>query len=126
MTIIELLKGINEASRQRLKLIVLGRETEIPENFVESLQSLYQADFHDVVLMPLDHENARRFVGEQNFDAVLSVIRDRRLEGVCNIPAALQYIAEHQDSSDLSEESVWKGILENLMREKSARRGDAD
>lgn len=117
--ILDLLATLDDAARQRLRLVVLGRETEIPQSFVDSLRDLYGTGVHDVVLMPLDRDNASRIVGERDFDAVLSVIRDRRLESVCSIPAALKYIAKHKDAQELSEESIWKGVLCSLLEEKS-------
>jgi len=121
--IAHLLEGLNEEARGRLKLIMFGRETEIPSPFTDSLRTLYQDDFRDVELMPLDRDNARRMVPEQTFAAVLSVIQDKRLQGVCNVPAALAYITQHKNDAELSEDIVWKGILESLLQEKSSTQG---
>jgi hypothetical protein len=120
--IIRLIKELDNAARQRLKVVVFGREAEIPQRFVEFLHKQYAVGFQDVELMPLDRDNARHMVGEQ-FDAVLSVIESRRLQGVCSIPAALRFIADHRDDADLSEEAVWRGVLENLLREKAKTPG---
>ncbi|GAF77540.1 unnamed protein product, partial [marine sediment metagenome] len=113
-----LIKDADEAARDRLTLIIFVRETEAPEGLIKFLTQFYGQNFIDVELMPLDIKNARRMIAQKDFDATLAAIRTHSLQGVCCIPAALEYISRHTDATGLTEAGVWEGVLKELLREK--------
>jgi len=114
-----LLEQAGKRACRRLKLIMFARENDVPKELCEFLENHFGDLFFNVELLPLDRKNAERIVGTGRLDATLAAIRKYSLQSVAGYPAALEYISRHSSDSSLSEVAVWRGVLTELLRERS-------
>ena len=108
---------IGESCR-RLRVIFFSRSEPFLEPFSRRINQLYGDQFVDLALLPLQRDDARRWAGEQAFSETLVAIQRFDLQKVCALPTAFEYIKDHRDDS-LSVVDVWKGVLSELLPEKS-------
>jgi len=74
----------------------------------------------------LDTTSAERCVGESVFGGVCEAIKEFHLQQVAGYPATLEYIAKHREQDALSEMDVWRGVLEELLRNRRPHAGSQD
>ncbi|HEX3529418.1 MAG TPA: hypothetical protein VH988_20360 [Thermoanaerobaculia bacterium] len=123
--LLTLLRQLSSDQRQRLRLLLFARETDLREvapDFKEQLRTTFRDGFFIAELLPLDAENAKEVVeakglGEEDWERVLRLIKRNHLQAVSGYPAALLFLAGQRSDAELSMRDVWKGVLQGLLEE---------
>lgn len=126
--ILQLLRELPAEARARLRLSAFCRINEVPPWFEQGLEAVYGPWSPDrphglrrLRLAGLDRESARAHVGPGRFERVCRLIRWSSLQPLASYPAVLQYLAERGEDENLSRDTVWEGVLIDLLREKRDR-----
>jgi hypothetical protein len=100
---------------------------EIPAGFLERLDRLFgewrpdrPQGLRRVRLAGLDREEARQIIGLDRFEHVCRLIRESRLAELASLPIVLEHLRQKEIES-LTQEEVWRGVLEGLLRDKRGR-----
>lgn len=128
LRILQLLRDLPAEARARLRLSAFCRINEVPPWFEQGLEAVYGPWSPDrphglrrLRLAGLDRESARTHVGPGRFERVCRLIRGNSLQALAPYPAVLQYLAERGEDENLSRDTVWEGVLIDLLREKRDR-----
>lgn len=117
--IVEQVELLDVGCRNRLQVIVFSRSEPFLDRFASKMTKLFDKGFVDVDLLEWQRDDARQRVGnEQVFSETVAAIQKYGLQKVSALPAAFEYIKENRNQS-LSVKEVWKGVLKELLREKS-------
>jgi hypothetical protein len=110
--IVDLVGDLPPEARSRLHLILFCRLSEIP---------LWCDDVPDLRRFRLagaDRETAKILVGSERFDRVCELIRRNGLQSLASLPIVLEYLRDKGVDTELTEESVWRGVLKDLLHDQ--------
>ena len=116
--ILDQIRSLNADGLSRLRVLLFVRADEVPDGLKDGLQEVFGDSFADLDLLPLDRNNAERYVGISRFPATLDAIKRFSLKSVAAYPAALAQIAAHANDEQLTDVEVWCGVLTELLRER--------
>ena len=128
--IVDILEQLDDHERGRLTVVLFSRQRGIPQGLPSRLQAMtvYSTSFgYREFLMvqfgPLTRGEAERIVGGRgNLRRVLSMIRNHQLQALTRYPRVLEYLARQRMDAQVSEKSVWNGILLDLLQEHNVNR----
>lgn len=117
---------LDDDHRNNLRLLLFSRQRDWLAEFRASLGKLYSLgplrELPEFQLAPLHEEAARKLVSQElgaseSFDRIANLIREFDLRTVAGFPVALAFLCRQSKRTDLSVVTVWRGILEELLRE---------
>lgn len=129
--ILDRIESIPDTARDRLLLLMLARENEVPEDIRSRLEKVYgkrdagdDGKFLILRLAPVDANIAMQIVGVGNIDKVCSLIKQNRLESIAALPVVLEYLARQPVDTKHTAPQVWRGVLEDLLRDRRLEQTD--
>ena len=124
-SIIALLQQLAASHLAVLTLVVFSRYRPELSEFVSELSDPFRAArlrVREYWLARLDRVSAADLVGPAILTQVTDLIDRNRLRGVGGLPAVLTFLGNQPPGADLTVRQVWKGILEEQLKEPRANR----
>jgi hypothetical protein len=131
--ILDRIEALPNPTRDRLLLLMLARENEMPEDIRSRVEKTYgkpgggdDGKFLILRLAPVDASIAKQIVGAGStvFDKVCTLIKQNRLESIAALPVVLEYLARQPADTKATTADVWRGVLKNLLRDMRRERTD--
>lgn len=124
--LLETLGNLSAAERQRLRLIVFCRGSEVPEKFRGGLEEIYGDELAELELLPVSRRSAKAIVTEGKLPRVLKLIKESDLAPIAGYPCVLETLKTMGDNENHSQIGVWKLVLEDLLRARYRTREDRE
>lgn len=131
--ILKRIEALHSATRKRLLLLMLSRENEVPPDIDKRLRKIYAStdnqdgDFLTLRLAPVDAHIAEEIVEHTkpgSFEKVCSLIKENRLQSVAALPVVLEHMARLPAGTRATPETVWCGVLKDMLRDMRRERND--
>lgn len=123
--VLDLVRSLPPEARSRLHLILFCRLNEIPpwcDGLLVELFGVWSPEHHQglrrVRLAGADRETARTIVGSERFDRICELIRRNGLQSLAPLPAVLDHLRGKVEEETLTEESLWRGVLMDLLQDR--------
>lgn len=126
--IIQEIGQLDEAHRDRLRLLIFSRDREWLDEFWGDLAQAYRLhrllQLPEFRLAPLDRGAAQRMLSSTSeaFNRIADLIRRYQLQPVAGYPVVLDYLHRQRITSDLSVVRVWHGIIQHLLDDPDSSR----
>ena len=129
--VLQLVEELSLESRIRLCLLMFCRTNEQPEDVLEKLKRLYSQGYGsnslvELSLAPPDQGEAERIVGDkEKFQRAKRVLENNGLKSIGAFPAVLKAASRFSPNDGVTEEKLWRDVLENLLRAGTRERDAA-
>jgi hypothetical protein len=124
-SIVALFEHLSPSHLAALTLVVFSRYRPELSEFVRDLWDRFRPArlrAQEYWLARLDRESAADLVGPGILTQVTNLIDRNRLRGVGGLPAVLTFLRNQPPGADLTVRRVWKGILDEQLREPRPNR----
>ena len=118
--LLDLIESLTAQNRERLLLMLLSRENEVPQKLEQRLNEIYQhGETRLLRLAPLGEADACQLLGSRDkFEKVCELIKKNRLQAIASIPSVVQTLGRWTTEALVSDEGVWHRVLLDLLRDK--------